>query len=321
MRSSLFAARRGPSRSATPNNATKDDIVLSSASELTTSLRRTHALLSNSLAQSRFAHDTLESSNAALQELNTRYGALDDLLSRSKGLLGTLLRTTKSDTWYLQTSLYILVGTIGWLLFRRLLYGPLWWFLWLPIKLSFRVMSYIIGGVFGLVVSDGRFKSAGDGSGVGKYAPELLEMQSIANRTAMLHTSAVSMIQIQATPRSVSQAESNEDSMSELVARMAEASEAMDDFTSTSTVTSVVFAEATPGSEQPVEGREGPPAAQREGQQQQREQQAQGHVEVRRADGTVLRERDEATEPRNPKKRMWEEPPPAQEQQRQQREL
>ncbi len=48
-------------------------------------------------------------------------------------------------------------------------------------------------------------------------------------------------------------------------------------------------------------------AAQNEQQQQQ---------PIRRADGQVLRDRDEATEPRNPKKRMFEEPPSGEEQQR-----
>lgn len=58
-----------------------------------------------------------------------------------------MLRSQKSDTWYLETAFYILVGTITWLLFRRILYGPLWWLLWLPVKLVFRVVFGFLGVV------------------------------------------------------------------------------------------------------------------------------------------------------------------------------
>jgi len=84
-------------------------------------------LLTSELSRPQFAQETFDASNAALAELNVRYSGLDDLLARSKGLLGTLLRSQKSDTWYLETACWLLAGTIAWLVFRRLLYGPLWW--------------------------------------------------------------------------------------------------------------------------------------------------------------------------------------------------
>lgn len=46
------------------------------------------------------------------------------MLKKSRDLLGTLLRSQKSDTWYLETAFYILLATLAWLLFRRILYGP-----------------------------------------------------------------------------------------------------------------------------------------------------------------------------------------------------
>jgi protein transport protein SEC20 len=77
------------------------------------------------------------------------------MLASSKDLLGTLLRSQKSDTWYLQTAFYMLATTLGWLLFRRLLYGPMWWLVWLPLRL-----------VFGLGTSAGSaVMHAGSGSG------------------------------------------------------------------------------------------------------------------------------------------------------------
>jgi protein transport protein SEC20 len=73
------------------------------------------------------------------------------LLNNSKNLLGTLLRSQKSDTWYLETAFYILSATIAWLVFRRLIYGPAWWLVWFPLKLFvgawMRVLAAV--GVFG----------------------------------------------------------------------------------------------------------------------------------------------------------------------------
>ncbi|TVY36473.1 hypothetical protein LOCC1_G005401 [Lachnellula occidentalis] len=87
-------------------------------------------MMASELSRSQFAHDTLQESTAALAQLGETYSTLDTLLSSSKNLLGTLLRSQKSDTWYLETAFYILVVTIGWLVFRRILYGPGWWLLW-----------------------------------------------------------------------------------------------------------------------------------------------------------------------------------------------
>ncbi|KAF2756737.1 Sec20 domain-containing protein [Pseudovirgaria hyperparasitica] len=129
-----------------------DDLLVGSSSDVTTALRRTHQLMRSELSRSRFAQETLEESTAALQDLGERYGSLDDLLSTSKNLVVTLLKSQKSDTWYLETALYILITTIVWLVFRRFLYGPLWWFVWLPVKLVYKVF-YFGGSSLGLVGS------------------------------------------------------------------------------------------------------------------------------------------------------------------------
>jgi protein transport protein SEC20 len=87
-------------------------------------------MMASELQRSQFAHDTLKESTAALAQLGETYSTLDTLLSSSKNLLGTLLRSQKSDTWYLETAFYILLATITWLVFRRILYGLMWWLLW-----------------------------------------------------------------------------------------------------------------------------------------------------------------------------------------------
>jgi len=62
------------------------------------------------------------------------------VLKKSRDLLGTLLRSQKSDTWYLETAFYILIATLAWLIFRRILYGP---FFKLPIFL-YNVFAFVL---------------------------------------------------------------------------------------------------------------------------------------------------------------------------------
>lgn len=90
-------------------------------------------------------HETLQESTIQLKQLGTTYGRMEDLLTSSRDLLGVLMKSTKSDTWYLQTTLYLLAATLAWLVFRRWLYGPLWWLVWLPLRLVFRTGSTAVG--------------------------------------------------------------------------------------------------------------------------------------------------------------------------------
>lgn len=114
---------------------------MGASSNVTASLRRTHDLIASELGRSQFAHETLTESSAALRQLDDSYGSLDSMLGRSRELLGTLLRSQKSDTWYLQTAFYMLAVTGAWLVFRRLLYGPIWWLVLFPLRILFGVGS------------------------------------------------------------------------------------------------------------------------------------------------------------------------------------
>ncbi|KAL4996422.1 P-loop containing nucleoside triphosphate hydrolase protein [Aspergillus recurvatus] len=135
--------RRNPAK----EKLTQEDIVKNASKDVTAALRRTHQLMQAELSRSQFAQETLEQSGAALSSLSESYTSLDTLLSSSRNLVGSLLRSQKSDTWYLETAFYILVGTISWLVFRRLLYGPLWWIVWMPLKLVLRSVFGVAGAV------------------------------------------------------------------------------------------------------------------------------------------------------------------------------
>ncbi|PYH92739.1 hypothetical protein BO71DRAFT_451212 [Aspergillus ellipticus CBS 707.79] len=126
---------------------TQDEIVKNASNDVTSVLRRTHQLMQAELSRSQFAQETLKQSTAALSSLSESYTDLDSLLSSSRNLIGSLLRSQKSDTWYLETAFYILIGTITWLVFRRILYGPMWWLVWLPLRLLAQFTFGILGAV------------------------------------------------------------------------------------------------------------------------------------------------------------------------------
>jgi protein transport protein SEC20 len=136
----LFAGRSQLQRRQQHKNLTKDELLVAQSSDVTSALRRTTDLLSTELSRSRFAQETFDESTAALKELGDKYSDLGSVLEKSRALLGTLLRSQKSDTWYLETAFYILLATLSWLIFRRILYGP---FFKLPLFL-FNCFSFIL---------------------------------------------------------------------------------------------------------------------------------------------------------------------------------
>ncbi|KAI0172031.1 Sec20-domain-containing protein [Hypoxylon sp. FL1284] len=138
---SAAPGRRKPTRGKERSEMSREEQMLGASSDVTESMRRTHEMMAAELARSDFAHGALRESTAALSQLSDRYAGLDALLSSSRALVATLLRSHKTDTWYLQSAFYLLLATIAWLVFRRLLWGPAWWLLWLPLKLVFRLVA------------------------------------------------------------------------------------------------------------------------------------------------------------------------------------
>ncbi|MCJ1470953.1 hypothetical protein MMC07_009601 [Pseudocyphellaria aurata] len=131
----------------------QDELLLNASNDVTAALRETHALMQSEVSRSRFAHATLQQSTAALSSLSESYSNLDTLISSSRSLISSLVHSQKSDTWYLESAFWILVSTILWLVFRRLLYGPGWWFLYLPTRLIWSLMISLTRVTFGAVAA------------------------------------------------------------------------------------------------------------------------------------------------------------------------
>ncbi|KAL8905323.1 MAG: hypothetical protein Q9207_002714 [Kuettlingeria erythrocarpa] len=146
----LFAGVRegntapGPGRRKGQEQLSKDQLEANASADVTTALRRVHSLMQSEVSKSQFALETLHQSTAALSTLSESYSNLDTLLSSSRNLVSSLLHSQKSDTWYLESAFWLLVITICWLIFRRLLYGPGWWLLYLPTTLLWRFSAFIL---------------------------------------------------------------------------------------------------------------------------------------------------------------------------------
>ncbi|KAI0868393.1 Sec20-domain-containing protein [Hypoxylon argillaceum] len=188
----------------------KEEQMISASHDVTQSMRRTHDIMAAELAKSDFAHNTLKESTEALAQLSDNYSSLDTMLSSSRALLGTLLKSQKSDTWYLQSAFYLLVVTIGWLIFRRLLWGPTWWLVWLPLKLLFRT-AVGVSNTVGLRGSQSKSES------------ESASLSSI-HQQAYMNNRDVPTIQV-GTPPTESQAREQDGSMVEEVGRIMDESQ------------------------------------------------------------------------------------------------
>ena len=149
----------------------KDRLTVGASSRVTESLRQMHASLQSELERSEYANETMRESTKSFQQLHESYSSLEVMLTNSRDLVGTLLRSQKSDTWYLQTSFYMLAVVGSWLVFRRLLYGPTWWLFYQPFR--FLVLP-VLGPLFRILFGagsqggDAALESRGETGGSGR---------------------------------------------------------------------------------------------------------------------------------------------------------
>ncbi|OAP63612.1 hypothetical protein AYL99_02839 [Fonsecaea erecta] len=151
-REQLFADRKQDGKQQargrpTHEKLTQDELALRAAQDVTIALRRVHNQLEGELSVSQFAQQTLEESQQALDSLTHSYAGTTDLLKASRGFVGQLVRSNKSDTWFLKSSFYILAATICWLFYRRILYGPMMLFIWWPLRIMWWVTLTSFGAL------------------------------------------------------------------------------------------------------------------------------------------------------------------------------
>ncbi|RPB15411.1 hypothetical protein P167DRAFT_482968 [Morchella conica CCBAS932] len=122
---------------------TQADLLVGASTDVTVALRRTHTLLQSELSRSAFATETLHASTAALTDLSSRYSAFDDIVASSRVLISDLIKKNKSDRWYFEHAIYVLVSILIWILIRRLLWGPIYLFFGMPLRLAWWGLSCV----------------------------------------------------------------------------------------------------------------------------------------------------------------------------------
>ena len=253
------------------------ELALSASSDVTAALRRTHQLMRSELERSQFAHETLQRSTAALTSLNESYSSLDSLLASSKSLVGTLVRSQKSDTWYLETAFWLLVATVGWLFFRRIVYGPVRYLLYIPGRAFLRLLVSVLQIFLSLVV----------GSEAASSSPaRSLTVKPSATGRGPTRNPNMPAPSMRAGQGGAGAKRTPDDPKVEEIGRMAEETKQKERFRQ---------AEKEEAEQQEAEGDD--------------EEEAREEDEAAQEEETELRDRA-ADEPPNPKKRMWEEPPP-----------
>ena len=248
------------------------ELAVSASGDVTAALRRTHQLMQSELQRSRFAHETLQRSTAALTQLNESYSTLDSLLVSSKSLVSTLVSSQKSDSWYLETTAKILLGTLVWIIFRRIAYGPIWWFLYLPLKWAFRIL---------LALSQSVLSYVGVSAGAKQTPLRSLKVQPSATGRGYTRNPGMPAASVRVGSGGEGARRAQGDPVEE-VGRMAEQ----------------------------ARRRERGQEPQERSKTQQKDQGMEEAEPPEAQEGeTELRERED-DEPPNPKKRMWEEPLP-----------
>lgn len=253
----------------------QEEILLNASSDVTAALRRTHNLMTSELERSRFAQETLENSTKDLATLSESYNNLDTLLSSSRSLVSSLLYSQKSDTWYLESAFFILTATIGWLVFRRILYGPGWWLLYLPTKWLYRLTLFTFQLLIGTL-------SAAAGAVGAKGQSIALSQTSVSISTSL--------------------------------AQKPTGTGAIPKFPSGHVAPRIraggggYGAKMQHPNEQPRQPRKQEEKTLSDQVGKMAEESQKGAGEEEKQQGTVLKDRTEEDGPPNPKKRMWEEP-------------
>ncbi|KAL6715896.1 Protein transport protein sec20 [Lecanora helva] len=274
-------------RSRKPNQQdtklSQEEILANASHDVTAALRRTHNLMTAELERSRFAQETLENSTRELESLSESYSNLDSLLSRSRSLVGTLIHSQKSDTWYLESAFLILSITIGWLLFRRLVYGPGWWLVYFPLKWIWRLCFLPIQLFIGALSTAG---AKNQSIAVSQSSV------SVSSSLAQAATGRAGIPRIQPGQQAPSVMVGAGGYGAKMQAPSQQQGGALQEGKEGETLSEQVGAMAEGKREQGQRW-----SGDDTGREKQEEQQ-----------GTVLRERTDEDGPPNPKKRMWEEP-------------
>jgi Sec20 len=129
------------------SNSQNDTSLLMATNDVTLALKRTHALLEQELEKSTLSLETLNRSSKTLEQLEHRYGAFDVLIRGSKRLIIELEQADKWDRWRIYAGMAVFGLTCLWIIYKRILRGPLGILIWIGGK------AFKSGGSVSVVIS------------------------------------------------------------------------------------------------------------------------------------------------------------------------
>lgn len=106
------------------------DQVLQASSDVTSELRKTHALMSEELSKSSLSREILAQSSATLSTLNEEYISFGAILNGSKRLLKELENADRADQYWIWGSFGFFCLVVSWIIYRRILSRPVNALLW-----------------------------------------------------------------------------------------------------------------------------------------------------------------------------------------------
>ncbi|KAK9451461.1 Sec20-domain-containing protein [Limtongia smithiae] len=141
----LLFAKTVPSSTASAPQQSVSSRTLHAAEDATASLRRTHQLLEAEIARSAISLDVLEESNTSLRKLTTQYTAFDAVLGTSRRVIAVLEQADKWDRIYMLAAIGLLLLVLAWIVWRRILKGPVRLVIWTAVK-GGRAVTWAVSG-------------------------------------------------------------------------------------------------------------------------------------------------------------------------------
>lgn len=128
--------------------------VLKKSSDITSGLKRVHAMAQGNVLRGEMHLESLEQSSQDMQQLQQKYTSFDVLLAGSKKLVQHLEQADRQDRIFMMLSLGFLGLVVSWILYRRVL------------KLPLMIITWPLLKVFGLVKGKPDVKQMGPKRGV-----------------------------------------------------------------------------------------------------------------------------------------------------------
>ncbi|ODQ66323.1 Sec20-domain-containing protein [Nadsonia fulvescens var. elongata DSM 6958] len=117
------------------HGSNKEELILNKSKDITTVLKRMHQLAEIESLKSELTISEIKEQSQSLHNLDVKYSSFDVILKSSNYLVKQIEQADKQDKYYIYASLSFLALTVCWVIWRRVLKGPVYLLLWTFFKL------------------------------------------------------------------------------------------------------------------------------------------------------------------------------------------